>query len=165
MQRRCWSRRDAQRGRHVHVGLFEVEKAARGFVDVVVVARQGFRRITRDEGCSFTEITGRRGNAMRLIGRREPPGENLVPLHFHLAGLPSILVQSREEKKITAEKPIQSNFRSKRWYRRIFHDGERHIVASNQSQSVSRYSLASAKYCVRRIVHCTSIDFVHDSIR
>lgn len=103
----------SRRRASTRVGLFEVEKAARGFVDAVVVARPGFRWITRDEGCSFTEITGGGGGEVggcNEVNRKESPGRKPCPAAF-----PSrrITIDSRTivgaEKKITAEKPIQSN--------------------------------------------------------
>lgn len=59
-----------------------VEKAARGFVDIVVVVRQGFRRITRDEGCSFTEITGGVKGERNGVNRKESPGRKPCPTAF-----------------------------------------------------------------------------------
>lgn len=107
--------RCAENTLYICVYWFEVEKATKGFVDAVVVARQGFRRITRDEGtrkgCSFAKITGRRGSRNE-VNRKESPRRKPC-----LAAFPSrgITIDSRtignsfvKGKKFT-EKPIQTN--------------------------------------------------------
>lgn len=113
---RCWLRRVAQR---THVVLVWGGKSGGRLCRH---SRQGFRRITRDEGtrkgCSFAEITGWRGRDTNEVNRKESPGRKPC-----LAAFPSrgITIDSsynrqlvREGKKITAEKPIQTEFARRR---------------------------------------------------
>lgn len=120
-----WShRRDEQRA-HVCMCMcvFRTGKVAKGFVNAVVVASVISSDNTRRSwGCFFHWNRARGWAGRTLIESRKSPGENLVPTHFYLAGLPSILIQSaaRSRKKLrrrinlaaAREKLVLENFSS-----------------------------------------------------